>query len=182
MHKQLYEVPATFAAKARFRKDDYEKAYAESISDPEGFWGRMGQRIDWVQPYTKVKDVSFDAQRLPHPLVLRRQAQRLLQLPRPAPRHARRQDGVHLRRRRPRGLAARHVPRAVSPRLQARECAEEPGRAEGRPRHHLPADDSRSRRRDARVRAHRRDPFGGLRRLLAGFARRAASRTARRPS
>ena len=61
MHKQLYEVPATFAVRARYRKEDYEQAYAESIRDPEGFWGRMGQRIDWVQPYTKVKDVSFDA-------------------------------------------------------------------------------------------------------------------------
>jgi acetyl-CoA synthetase len=61
MHKALYEVPAEFAARARIRKEDYEKLYAESVADPEGFWGRMGQRIDWVQPYTKVKDVSFDA-------------------------------------------------------------------------------------------------------------------------
>ncbi|MGL6223463.1 MAG: acetyl-coenzyme A synthetase N-terminal domain-containing protein, partial [Steroidobacteraceae bacterium] len=61
MSKQLYEVPAAFAAAARYRKDDYERAYAESISDPEEFWGRMGQRIDWVRPYTRVKDVSFDA-------------------------------------------------------------------------------------------------------------------------
>jgi len=41
MHKQLYEVPVTFAARARYRKEDYERAYAESIRDPEGFWGRM---------------------------------------------------------------------------------------------------------------------------------------------
>ncbi|HET7203178.1 MAG TPA: acetate--CoA ligase, partial [Steroidobacteraceae bacterium] len=61
MHKALYDVPAEFGARARYRKDDYEKLYAESVSDPEGFWGRMGQRLDWVQPYTKVKDVSFDA-------------------------------------------------------------------------------------------------------------------------
>jgi acetyl-CoA synthetase len=61
MHKALYEVPAEFAARARLRKDDYEKLYAESVADPEGFWSRMGQRIDWVQPYTKVRDVSFDA-------------------------------------------------------------------------------------------------------------------------
>ena len=53
MSKQLYEVPAAFAAAARYRKDDYERAYAESISDPEEFWGRMGQRIDWVRPYTR---------------------------------------------------------------------------------------------------------------------------------
>jgi acetyl-CoA synthetase len=61
MHKALYDVPADFAARARYRKDDYEKLYAESVADPEAFWARMGQRLDWAQPYTKVKDVSFDA-------------------------------------------------------------------------------------------------------------------------
>src|SRR5512145_29368 len=61
MSKLLYEVPPAFAARARFRKEDYEQAYAESVNDPEAFWGRMGQRLDWVKPYTRVKDVSFDA-------------------------------------------------------------------------------------------------------------------------
>jgi acetyl-CoA synthetase len=61
MHKALYDVPAEFAARARYRREDYEKLYAESVADPAAFWGRMGRRIDWVQPYSKVKDVSFDA-------------------------------------------------------------------------------------------------------------------------
>jgi acetyl-CoA synthetase len=61
MHKHVYEAPAEFAARARYRREDYEKLYAESVADPEAFWGRMGRRIDWVKPYTKVKDVSFDA-------------------------------------------------------------------------------------------------------------------------
>jgi acetyl-CoA synthetase len=54
-------VPAEFAARARYRKDDYEKLYAESVSDSEAFWARMGLRLDWAQPYSKVRDVSFDA-------------------------------------------------------------------------------------------------------------------------
>jgi acetyl-CoA synthetase len=33
--------------------------YAASIADPEAFWGEHGKRIDWIKPYTKVKDVSF---------------------------------------------------------------------------------------------------------------------------
>ena len=61
MHKALYDASAEFAARARYRKDDYERLYAESVSDSEAFWARMGQRLDWAQPYTKVKDVSFDA-------------------------------------------------------------------------------------------------------------------------
>lgn len=38
----------------------YLALYAESIRDPAAFWGRVGQRIDWLTPYTQVKDTSFD--------------------------------------------------------------------------------------------------------------------------
>ncbi|UWQ17343.1 acetate--CoA ligase [Jannaschia sp. M317] len=37
----------------------YADRYAASIADPEAFWGAAGQRLDWMTPYTKVKDVSF---------------------------------------------------------------------------------------------------------------------------
>ena len=40
----------------------YQARYAESIQDPEKFWGRVGQRLDWIHPYSRVKDVSFDAE------------------------------------------------------------------------------------------------------------------------
>ena len=48
---KLHPVPAEFAARARIRADDYEKLYAESVRDPEGFWGRIGERLDWIKPY-----------------------------------------------------------------------------------------------------------------------------------
>jgi acetyl-CoA synthetase len=57
---KLYPVNPTFAAAARLRFDDYTRLYAESVRDPEGFWGRIGQRLDWIKPPTKIKDVSFD--------------------------------------------------------------------------------------------------------------------------
>jgi len=59
---KVYQVPAAFAAQARFRRDDYRQLYDESVHDPDGFWARMGRRIDWISPYTRVRDVSFDAQ------------------------------------------------------------------------------------------------------------------------
>ena len=34
--------------------------YAASINDPETFWGAKGKRLDWMQPYTKVKNTTFD--------------------------------------------------------------------------------------------------------------------------
>ncbi|MBS0515693.1 MAG: acetate--CoA ligase [Proteobacteria bacterium] len=61
---KIYPVHADVAAKARVNAADYEKDYAESVQDPERFWGRVGQRLDWIRPYTKVKDVSFDTKNL----------------------------------------------------------------------------------------------------------------------
>ncbi|HZX89150.1 MAG TPA: acetate--CoA ligase, partial [Rudaea sp.] len=61
---KLHPVAAEFAAKARIRADDYTKMYAESVDDPEGFWRRVGGRLDWIKPFSKVKDVSFAADNL----------------------------------------------------------------------------------------------------------------------
>jgi len=58
---KLYPVAANFAAKARIDQSTYDRLYAESISDPESFWRRVGKRIDWIKPYSKIKDVSYDA-------------------------------------------------------------------------------------------------------------------------
>jgi acetyl-CoA synthetase len=61
MHQPLYKVPLAFAQKARVRHADYEHLYARSIEDPERFWGDVGRRIDWIKPFTRVKDTSFEA-------------------------------------------------------------------------------------------------------------------------
>jgi acetyl-CoA synthetase len=37
----------------------YERLYAQSIRDPDGFWGEQGQRLDWITPYTRVKNTRF---------------------------------------------------------------------------------------------------------------------------
>jgi len=46
-------------ANAHIDAASYEEMYAASINDPEAFWGEHGKRIDWIKPYTKVKDTSF---------------------------------------------------------------------------------------------------------------------------
>jgi acetyl-CoA synthetase len=58
---KLHPVSAEFAARSRIRAEDYEKLYAESVRNPEEFWGRIGKRLDWIKPYSKVKNVSFAA-------------------------------------------------------------------------------------------------------------------------
>jgi len=62
MTSKLYKVPAGFAQAARIKKADYERMYAESIRDPEKFWSRIGMRLDWIQPYSRIKDVSYAEQ------------------------------------------------------------------------------------------------------------------------
>jgi len=57
----VHPVSAEFAASSRIDKTAYERDYAESVRDPAAFWGRVGQRLDWIKPYTQVKDTSFDA-------------------------------------------------------------------------------------------------------------------------
>jgi len=56
----LYPVPDEWAKKAWVDNDKYLEMYQRSVEDPEGFWGEMGQRINWMKPYTQVKDVSYD--------------------------------------------------------------------------------------------------------------------------
>jgi acetyl-CoA synthetase len=55
----VYPVPEAFAASARFRREDYDRDYAAVLSDPEAFWARIAQRLDWFTPPTKIKDVSY---------------------------------------------------------------------------------------------------------------------------
>jgi acetyl-CoA synthetase len=57
---EIHPVDPAFAEKARLRKDDYQRMYAESVQDPGGFWKKMSERLDWVTPPTKIKDVSYD--------------------------------------------------------------------------------------------------------------------------
>jgi acetyl-CoA synthetase len=47
------------AAKAHIDAAKYEEMYAASINDPETFWGEHGKRLDWIKPYTKVKNTDF---------------------------------------------------------------------------------------------------------------------------
>ncbi|HEX7113821.1 MAG TPA: acetate--CoA ligase [Steroidobacter sp.] len=59
MNTKVYKVPEEFAALAHLKAQDYQRLYQESVRDPNGFWGRIGRRLDWIQPYSKVKDTSF---------------------------------------------------------------------------------------------------------------------------
>ncbi|NRA56104.1 MAG: acetate--CoA ligase [Gammaproteobacteria bacterium] len=58
---ELYPVSKTFELNALVNNDQYDEMYQQSINDPDVFWGKHGKRIDWIKPYTKVKETSFEA-------------------------------------------------------------------------------------------------------------------------
>ena len=60
----VIDVPAAFAKNAVITPQKYKEMVEESTKDPLTFWRVNGKRIDWITPYTRVRDVSFDAKDL----------------------------------------------------------------------------------------------------------------------
>ena len=59
MHEELYPVPDAWKERAFADNDTYLSMYQQSIDDPDGFWAEHGKRVDWIKPFSKVKNVSF---------------------------------------------------------------------------------------------------------------------------
>ncbi|SDJ87502.1 acetate--CoA ligase [Microbulbifer yueqingensis] len=55
----LYPVPGPYAGKTLLDEQGYLEMYRRSLEDSEGFWREQAQRLDWIRPFTQVKDVSF---------------------------------------------------------------------------------------------------------------------------
>ena len=56
----IHPVPQHFADNAWTDAEGYEALYAQSVEDPEAFWGEQGKRLDWIKPYSQVKNTRFD--------------------------------------------------------------------------------------------------------------------------
>ena len=56
---EIFPVPAGWAQRALVDESEYKKMYHHSVESPDSFWDEHGKRIDWIKPYTKVKDVSY---------------------------------------------------------------------------------------------------------------------------
>jgi acetyl-CoA synthetase len=55
----LFPVSDDWAKRAWVDAAQYEKLYERSVNDPEGFWAEHGKRVDWIRPFTKVKNTSY---------------------------------------------------------------------------------------------------------------------------
>ena len=56
---KIFAVQKTISKEALVDKEQYDFMYRQSIEDPEKFWNVQGKKIDWIRPYTKVKDVNY---------------------------------------------------------------------------------------------------------------------------
>ena len=60
----VFPVPAAWAARAHMDAAGYEAAWKAVENDPDRFWTKVASRLTWDKPFSKVKDVSFDAKDL----------------------------------------------------------------------------------------------------------------------
>ena len=59
MAEAVYPVPAQWAANALVDAARYQEMYQRSVEDPEGFWREEAARVDWIRPFSSVKQTSF---------------------------------------------------------------------------------------------------------------------------
>jgi acetyl-CoA synthetase len=59
MSDKAYPVTPEWASRAWLDDAKYKALYERSVKDPDGFWGEQGRRLDWIKPYTKVKNTSY---------------------------------------------------------------------------------------------------------------------------
>ncbi|HDJ1442162.1 TPA: acetate--CoA ligase [Serratia rubidaea] len=57
LHK--HTIPAAIAEHALISPAQYQQYYQQSVQDPAAFWGEHGKIVDWIKPYTQVKNTSF---------------------------------------------------------------------------------------------------------------------------
>ena len=60
MSNEVHAVPAEFKKNALIDDARYKEMYAQSVKDPDAFWAEQGKRLDWITPYSKVKNTSYE--------------------------------------------------------------------------------------------------------------------------
>ncbi len=59
MSDKVYDVAPDWQKRAFIDNAKYEEMYAASVADPDKFWGEQAKRVDWIKPFTKVKNTSY---------------------------------------------------------------------------------------------------------------------------
>jgi hypothetical protein len=157
----LYPVRPEVAANTLTDEATYKAMYQQSVVNPDGFWREQAKRLDWIKPFTTVKQTSFDD----HHVDIKWFADGTLNVSYNClDRHlAERGDQAAIIWEGDDPSESRNITYRG---LQIRQRPAWPGCAPRRRGDHLYANDPRSRGRHAGLYPHRRDPLGGVWRLL----------------
>ncbi|MBF7958813.1 acetate--CoA ligase [Rahnella victoriana] len=58
-HVYKHPIPAAVAERTLITPEKYQQYYQQSVDDPDAFWGEQAKVLDWIKPFTKVKNTSF---------------------------------------------------------------------------------------------------------------------------
>lgn len=64
MSSAVYPVSSEVAVRTLTDEATYKKMYQQSVINPNGFWREQANRLDWIQPFTRVKETTFDDHRV----------------------------------------------------------------------------------------------------------------------
>lgn len=60
MTDKTFPPSGEFAANAHVDAAKYAEMYQASVNDPDAFWAEHGKRLDWIKPFSKVKNVNYE--------------------------------------------------------------------------------------------------------------------------
>jgi acetyl-CoA synthetase len=64
MSEEIFPVPEAWKARAHITAEKYETLYRESVRDPDAFWAREAEAIEWIRPFSKVRNESWNPDNL----------------------------------------------------------------------------------------------------------------------
>jgi len=56
---KIFQPPARVVERTLTSPQKYQELYQQSVNNPDEFWGEQAKRLDWIKPFTKVKNTSF---------------------------------------------------------------------------------------------------------------------------
>src|SRR5437660_916831 len=60
MTGKMYPVPPAWSSTAYINQENYRTSYDQSVRDPNTYWREQASRLDWIRPFSRVKNTSFD--------------------------------------------------------------------------------------------------------------------------
>ena len=61
---KIFPVPDNYKNSAHVTKEIYDDLCHQASTDSENFWKNIGKRIDWIKPYSNIKDVTWSKEKV----------------------------------------------------------------------------------------------------------------------